>query len=130
MQPVERHIALVLGSAAGFYLCMRIQFGFEFSPHISEELLIICIAAVISLPFAAVLYAITRLVEKKIPRLVANLLVPVIAILLSICIGLWTYMGFLHRSIDIALSRDWPFILSFGFMGLAYALIYLLHQRS
>ena len=49
--------------------------------------------------------------------------------LLSIALGLWIYVGLLHRPFGLTLQRDWPYVLCFGFGGVGYAVAYVWLRR-
>ena len=124
----QRFALLFSGTAIGGWLGLRLQFGLHGWPRFAEELTLLGIALLGSLIVVALLAPLSSVLQRT---LVTHLVVVVatVSVLLSICLGLWVYVGFLHRPLDLVLERDWPYVLCFGLCGVGYAGAYALQRR-
>lgn len=123
-----RYALLLAGTAIGAWLGVRLQFGLQIAPYLTEELTLFGVALVASLVLVALLTPMSRLLERKAGVHVATVL-SVVAVMLSVAFGVAVYVGFLHRPLALVLERDWPYVLCFGLGGVGYALSYALQRR-
>ncbi|MCY4747476.1 hypothetical protein NYO99_21080 [Pelomonas sp. UHG3] len=120
--------AVAIGTLIGSWLSIRLQFGTQVSPYVTEELALLGLALVASLLLLAALVPATWLVERLGTDHAATA-ISLIAALLSTALGLWIYVGLLHRPFALTLARDWPGVLCFGFGGAGYAAAYVWQRR-
>ena len=120
--------AVTIGTLIGCWLSIRLQFGIQVSPYVTEELALLGLALVASLLLLAALVPATGLVERLQPEHAAPA-IALIAVLLSMALGLWVYVGLLHRPLALTLARDWPYILCLGLGGAGYAAAYVWQRR-
>jgi membrane protease YdiL (CAAX protease family) len=124
----RRYWVLVSGTAIGTWLGLRLQFGLGIAPHLSDELALFGIALLAALILLALLIPLSGLLERYVAaHRVA--VVSVGAVLVAVALGLWVYVGFLHRPPGLVLERDWPYVLCFGLGGVGYAVSYALQGR-
>ncbi len=116
------------GSLIGAYLCARIQFGFVSLGNLSSEIFLVGISMVIAFLYTAVLFPVCQRIDRSSIYGVATL-VPALALLSSLGIGLWLYTGWLHRPLSHVMTRDWPFVIAFGLMGAGYAIGHHVQRR-
>jgi hypothetical protein len=124
----SRYALLLAGTAIGGWLGIRLQFGLQIAPYLTEEFTLFGIALIASAVLVTLLTPTSRLLERKLGTHVTAA-VSTVAVLLSIAVGLLVYVGFLHRPFALVLERDWPYVLCFGLGGVGYALSYALQRR-
>lgn len=120
--------AVAIGTLIGCWLSIRLQFGIQVSPDFTEELALLGLALMVSLVLLAALLPATWLMERLRTDHAAPALA-LISVLLAMALGLWIYVGLLHRPLALTLSRDWPGVLCFGFGGAGYAAAYVWERR-
>ena len=120
--------ALAIGTMTGCWLSIRMQFGLHVSPYFTEELALIGLALFASLLLLAALVPAARLVERLWSAHAASA-ISLISVLLSMALGLWIYVGLLHRPLGLTLQRDWPYVFYFGLGGVGYAVAYVWQRR-
>lgn len=116
-----RPVYLLLGTALGGWTSAHLQFG-GFPSRSSEELeLVLVVLVVASCSSVFVFWPLACAVERYVRlrwQAAALLLACIVA---SVGLGLWFYAGVLPRSLELALSRDLPYVLAFSTLGLGFA---------
>lgn len=120
--------AVAIGTLIGCWLSIRLQFGIQMSPDLTEELALLGLALMLSLALLAALVPATWLVERLRTDHAATAS-SLIAVLLSMALGLWIYVGLLHRPLHLTFARDWPYVLCFGLGGAGYAAALVWQRR-
>ena len=129
MSILRRFLILTVGTALGGYFSMRLQFGFEFSPKISEELILLGVVVAVSCLFVLFLHPARIYFERNMTPKLIPISLFVVSVVCSIVIGLWFYVGFLPRSFAHVMGRDLLYVLSFSLLGVGYVLSYYLQRR-
>jgi hypothetical protein len=124
----QRYSLLFAGTAIGSWLGLRIQFGLHVSPYFSEELSLLGFALLGSLIVVTLLTPVSLFLQRTLSIHVVAAVASA-SVLVSIALGLWVYVGFLHRPLALVLERDWPYVLCFGLGGVGYTSAYALQRR-
>jgi len=76
------------------------------------------------------LYPLSRLAERVVTKRALPWVVLASSVVVSVLFGFWLYTGFLHRLVALVAQRDFPYVLCFSLIGIAYALTYHFLRRA
>ena len=127
---IKRFAALCATGVFGCWIALRIQLrALSTWANLSEEMALVGIAVVAFVLLAVFLVPVTRGVERFAPTKLVQPLVFVSSLVVSFALGLWLYAELLPRTLDIALSRDLPYVSACCIGGVGYFTGYWLQRR-